>query len=312
MELFRSIAEARSLAGCAVAVGNFDGVHLGHRALFARARTEAAPRGGKAVALTFHPHPVRVLRPGLLPPCLTPLARKLELFAACGLDAAVVQPFDAAYARSSAEEFVARDLAGHLGAAAVVVGPDFTAGHGRTRVEGLRPLLEARGARLSVVDPVTSDGLVVSSTKIRELLLEGRVEAAAELLGREHDIDGAAVRGAGRGRGIGFATANLMTEAMLPARGVYAVRAWLGERAASGPFEGVCNIGVKPTVQETGPEVAEVHLLDHAGTDLYGELLRVAFVARLREERRFASVDDLRAQIARDAATARARLGRAG
>jgi riboflavin kinase/FMN adenylyltransferase len=311
MELFRSIAEARSLSGCAVAIGNFDGVHLGHRALFERARAEARP-GGKAAALTFDPHPVRVLRPGLLPPCLTPLARKLELLAACGLDAAVVQPFDAAYARSSAEEFVARDLAGHLGAAAVVVGQDFTAGRGRTRVEGLRPLLEERGLRLAVVDPVTSDGLVVSSTKIRELLLEGRVEAAAELLGREHDIDGVAVRGAGRGRAIGFPTANLATETMLPARGVYAVRVWLGERATAGPLAGVCNVGVKPTVQETGPEVAEVHLFDHGGGDLYGELLRVAFLARLREERRFASVDDLRAQIARDAAAARALLRRAG
>jgi riboflavin kinase/FMN adenylyltransferase len=251
---------------------------------------------------------VRVLRPGLLPPCLTPLARKLELFAASGLEAAVVQPFDAAYARSSAEEFVSRDLAGHLGAAAVVVGQDFTAGHGRTRVDGLRLLLEPRGIRLSVVEPVTSDGLVVSSTKIRELLLEGRVEAAAELLGREHDVDGVVVRGAGRGRGLGFATANLETVGMLPARGVYAVRAWLGEGASGARLDGVCNVGVKPTVQEQGPEVAEVHLLDHREGDLYGEILRVAFATRIREERRFASVDELRAQIARDAAAARERL----
>jgi riboflavin kinase/FMN adenylyltransferase len=316
MQVFRSIAEARSLAGCAVAIGNFDGVHLGHRALFELARTQAAARGGRAAALTFDPHPVRVLRPGLLPPCLTPLPRKLELLAACGLDAAVVQRFDLGYAASSAAEFVARDLAGGLGAAVVVVGQDFTAGHGRTRVDGLRPLLREHGIELAVVEPVTSDGLVVSSTKIRELLLEGNVAAAAELLGRPHDADGVVVRGGGRGRGIGFPTANVATEAMLPAFGVYAVRAQVGGRQEAGGslpgargYDGVCNVGVKPTVQADGPPAAEIHLFGHDGRDLYGERIRISFAARLREERRFPSIDALREQIARDAEAARRLLG---
>jgi riboflavin kinase/FMN adenylyltransferase len=312
VQVFRSIAEARSLAGCSVAIGNFDGVHLGHRALFDLARAQAVARRGLSAALTFDPHPVRVLRPGLLPPCLTPLPRKLELLAECGLDAAVVQPFDLAYAATGAAEFVSRDLAAGLGAAAVVVGQDFTAGHGRTRVEGLRPLLQEHGIHLAVVEPVTSDGLVVSSTKIRELLLEGNVAGAAELLGRTHDADGTVVRGGGRGRTIGFATANVATEAMLPALGVYAVRARLGGSQEPGGAlagdrrcDGVCNVGVKPTVQEEGPPSAEIHLFDHDGGDLYGERIRVSFVARLREERRFPSIEALREQIGRDAREAR-------
>lgn len=319
MRVFSSLSRAGELRGCAVAIGNFDGVHLGHRALFELARAQAAARGVPAAALTFDPHPVRVLRPGLLPPCLTPLPRKLQLLAGCGLDAAVVQPFDLAYAASTAAEFVARDLVGHLGAADVVVGHDFTAGKGRTRVDGLRALLAAAGARLSVVEPVTSDGLVVSSTKIRELLLEGNVGAAAELLGRPHDADGVVAPGAGRGRGLGFATANLRTDTMLPANGVYAVRALVGgrERGAgdepegAARHDGVCNVGVKPTVQEGGVAAAEVHLLDFGGRDLYGQRIRVAFLARLREERRFPSLEALRAQIGRDVEAARRALAEA-
>ena len=302
MRTFRSLSEAAgALRGCAVAIGNFDGVHLGHRQLFQLARAGAAARGGPAVALTFEPHPVRVLRPALAPPLLTPLSRKLGLLAESGLDAVVVQPFDLAYAASDAAEFVARDLVGHLGAAEVVVGHDFTAGKGRTRVDGLRQLLAARGVALTLVDPVAWEGLVVSSTKIRELLLEGQVEAAAELLGRPHDVEGEVVRGAGLGRQLGFATANLRAEAMLPANGVYAVRARLG----SAEHLGVANVGVKPTVQRAGPVTAETHLLDVEGRDLYGEWLRVGFVARLREERRFPSLEALRRQIEEDVSRAR-------
>jgi riboflavin kinase / FMN adenylyltransferase len=302
MRRFDSIAATSgALPGCAVAIGNFDGVHLGHRRLFEVAREHAASRAAAAVALTFEPHPVRVLRPKLAPPLLTPLSRKLELLASCALDAAVVQPFDLGYAGTDAATFVERDLAGSLRARDVVVGHDFTAGKGRTRVEGLRPLLDACGIRLHLVDPVASDGLVVSSTKIREFLLEGNVEGAAQLLGRPHDVDGVVERGAGRGRGLGFATANLRPAAMLPANGVYAVWAAVG----GAEYGGVCNVGVKPTLQEAGPVTAEVHLFDFDGRDLYGNCLRAAFLARLREERRFPSLDALRAQIASDVARAR-------
>jgi riboflavin kinase / FMN adenylyltransferase len=317
MDVFRSLDEAQAraaLRGCAVAIGNFDGVHLGHQRLLALARARAAARGARAAVLTFEPHPVRVLRPALAPPLVTPLPRKLELLAGQGLDAAVVHPFDLAYAKSPAREFVERDLAGRLGAAEVVVGYDFTAGHERARVEALRPLLAAAGILLHVVEPVTADGLVVSSTKIREFLLEGNVEAAAPLLTRPYDLDGTVTRGAGRGRGFGFATANVSTAALLPANGVYVVRAVVGgSRGEGGPgtsavHGGVCNVGVKPTVETGAPVVAEAHLFDFDGRDLYGEPIRLAFLGRLRDERRFPSVDALRAQIAADVARARAAL----
>jgi riboflavin kinase/FMN adenylyltransferase len=319
MEVFRSLEEAQArgtLRGCAVAIGNFDGVHLGHQRLLALARARASSRGASAVAFTFEPHPVRALRPSLAPPLITPLRRKLELLAGLGLDATVVQPFDLAYAQTPAAEFVSRDLVARLGAADVVVGYDFTAGHERARVDVLRPLLGAAGVLLHVVDPVSADGLVVSSTKVREFLLEGNVEAAALLLTRPYDLDGEVAHGAGRGRGFGFATANVATRALLPANGVYVVRVTLGGRPGPrGPegsvHGGVCNVGTKPTVEAGAAVVAEAHLFDFDGRDLYGEAVRVQFLARLRDERRFPSVDALRAQIALDVASARRVLGAA-
>ena len=314
MQLFRSLEEAHArgaLRRAAVAIGNFDGVHLGHQRLLAVARERASARGAPAAVLTFEPHPVRALRPALAPPLITPLPRKLELLAACGVDATVVQPFDLEYAKTPAREFVTRDLVGRLGAAEVVVGYDFTAGHERARVDALRPILATAGVLLHVVEPVTSDGLVVSSTKIREFLLEGNVDAASLLLTRPYDLDGTVTRGAGRGRGFGFATANVATTALLPANGVYVVRAIVGGRPGALGREGgavhggVCNVGVKPTVEAGAAVVAEAHLLDFDGRDLYGEPIRLAFLARLRDERRFPSVDALRAQIGADVARAR-------
>jgi riboflavin kinase / FMN adenylyltransferase len=317
MQVLRSLDEAAAagaLRGGAVAIGNFDGVHLGHRKLLAPARAWAAARGARAGVLTFEPHPVRVLRPALAPPLLTPLPRKLELLAGAGLDAVVVQPFDRVYAGTSAAEFVGHDLAARLGVADVVVGHDFTAGHERARVDALRALLERHRITLHVVDPVTESGLVVSSTKIREFLLEGNVEGAALLLTRPHDVDGRVARGAGRGRAFGFATANVETGALLPANGVYVVRAVVGGvlgplgPAGGAVHGGVCNVGVKPTVEAAAGVTPEAHLFDFDGRDLYGEAIRLAFLARLRDERRFPSVDALRAQIAEDVAAARAVL----
>ena len=320
MQVLRSLSDAArsgDLRGGAVAIGNFDGVHLGHQALLDRAVVLARAAGARAGALTFEPHPVRALRPHLAPPLLTSLERKLELLAGCGLDVAVVQPFDLGYAATSASGFVERDLHGALGVRDVVVGWDFTAGHERARVEALRPLLAARGLALHVIDPVGEGGLTVSSTKIREFLLEGNVEGAALLLTRPYDVDGRAQPGAGRGRGLGFATANLATTCLLPRNGVYAVRALVGGRPGPlGPegaarHDGVCNVGVKPTVESAGRVSAEVHLFDFDGRDLYGASLRVAFLARLRDERRFPTLDALKAQIADDAERARALLAAA-
>jgi riboflavin kinase/FMN adenylyltransferase len=301
MKVIRGLDGTGALRGCAVAIGNLDGVHLGHRRLLETARARAATHRSLSAALTFEPHPARVLRPSMAPPTLTPLPRKLELLEEAGLDAVVVLPFDLAYAATPAAEFVRRDLCERLGAADVVVGYDFTAGHERARVEALGELLLACGIGLSVIQPVTADGLTVSSTKVREFLLEGNVEGAGLLLGRSHDVEALVERGAGRGRRLGFATANLRPEGLLPTLGVYAARARLDGRT----FDAVCNVGVKPTVEESGPVGLEAHLLGHDGSDLYGERVRVEFAARIRPERRFPSLDALRSQIAADVEAAR-------
>lgn len=321
MRVFQSTTEARPLAGCALCLGNFDGVHVGHQALFAEARRHAP-----AAALTFWPHPGKVLQPDLAPKLITTLPRKLALMEEAGLAAAIVQPFSLEYARTAPADFEAAVL-DQVGARHLVVGSDFT--YGRTRggsVETLREAARARGAELHVVAPVTVDGVVASSTKVREYILEGRVTAAARLLGRHFDLDGTVVSGHGRGRTIGWPTANVDTQNELrPAPGVYAVRVRLlgpaagaagavgagaGAVGAEGAWiPGAANIGVKPTFG--GSEVTvEVHLIDWAG-DLYGRELRVQFLERLRAEMRFGSVAELAGQIRRDVEAARTVTARA-
>ncbi len=306
MKVFESIAAASSgeLAGCAVCLGNFDGVHLGHQALFAQA---AHAGTGVVTALTFAPHPGKVLQPALAPMLINEQPRKLELLAEVGVGAAILQPFTLEYAKVTPAEFEASLFTG-LRAKAVVIGADFTYGSKRSgTVETLRGAAAKVGAVVFVVPPVTVGGLVVSSSKIREYVLEGRVEAAARLLGRPFDLDGVVVKGAGRGRTIGFPTANIETRNELrPAPGVYAVRVMHeGQR-----FGGAANIGVKPTFGGTEVTV-EAHLFDFSA-DLYTRRLRVQFLERLRAEQRFASVTELAGQIARDLESARAVVARAG
>lgn len=304
MRVFHALTEAGGLAGCALALGNFDGVHLGHQALFAEARRQAP----LAAALTFHPHPGKVLQPELAPRLITPLPRKLELMEGCGLGAVVVQPFTREYARSSPAHFEASLLDG-LGARHLVVGSDFTYGAARGgNVDTLRRAAAARGAQVHVVPPITVDGLLASSSKVREYVLEGRVSAAAMLLGRPFDLEGSVVAGQSRGRTLGFPTANVHTaNELLPATGVYAVRVCLAGEHSWRPA--VANLGVKPTFGG-GALCVEVHLLDFQG-DLYGRELRVQFLERLRAEQRFGSVAELVEQIRRDVEAARAVLARA-
>ncbi len=313
MRVFGSIDEASGSAGlapgAALAIGNFDGVHLGHRALLAEALRLARAQGTPAAALTFEPHPGKVLGPKVAPRLLTTPARKLELLAEAGLDAVVVQPFDAAFAAVSAEAFVQGLLLGGLRVGAVVVGEDFSFGQGRRgRAEQLRAWLPAGGARLSLVPKVELDGAPVSSTRVRELVLEGRVAQAARMLARPFDVDGRVVTGMGRGRGLGFPTANVLPDAeLLPANGVYAVRA----RGTFGELPGAANLGRKPTFGEDAGQTLEIHLIGFAGKEsLVGQPMRVAFLERLRDEQRFPSVEALAVQIGRDVALA-ARIGNA-
>ena len=320
-------ASARGLTRGALAIGNFDGVHLGHRGLFDAARTAAQRLGGPSSALTFEPHPARLLAPDYAPPLICTPARKRELLAEAGVEELVVQPFDRAFAQTEPDRFV--DLLLGTGVAEIVVGHDFTYGRERRgTVATLRTALEQCGVRLHVVPAITVHGLVVSSTKIREFTLEGRVEAAAQLLGRPFDLEGDVVRGVGRGRKLGWPTANIRTAAeLLPAVGVYAVRARIVEapeqlNPGSDAVEyvpprlraavlGAANLGLNPTFRDDAhagsgrePLMLEVHLLDF-DEDLYGRTLRVEFVHRLRDERRFPNVDALKEQIGRDVASAR-------
>ena len=309
------------LARGALAIGNFDGVHLGHRALLAhsRARMAASSLAGPVAVLTFEPHPARVLAPAFAPPRICTPARKLELLEEQGVDDAVVQRFDFPFSQVSPDEFV--DLLCKTGVSHVVVGNDFTYGRARQgNAASLGRALEERGVQLTLVPTVTVEGLVVSSTKVREFTLEGKVEAAAALLGRPLDLDGEVIRGEGRGRTLGWPTANLTSEAeLLPGVGVYAVRARVRAGAGFGsPLAGAANLGINPTFRSAAQSgslqggksllLLEVHLLDFA-QDLYGQTLRVEFVRRLRAERRFPGPDALKAQIAADVAEARTALG---
>jgi riboflavin kinase/FMN adenylyltransferase len=331
MRIHSGIGEAaRKLTRGTLAIGNFDGVHLGHRGLIDAAKVSARGLGGPPSALTFEPHPARVLAPHYAPPLISSPARKRELLAAAGVEDLVIQPFDRAFAATEPERFL--DLLAATFASEVVVGADFT--YGRERggtVDTLRAGLAQRGRRLHVVSPIAVNGLVVSSTKIREFTLEGRVEAAAQLLGRPFDLEGDVVRGAGRGRKLGWPTANIRTAAeLLPGVGVYAVRARLVEPPPASPtptyvppilgppLRGAANLGLNPTFRDDAhagsrrePLLLEVHLLDF-DQDLYGRTLRVEFVHRLRDERRFPNVEALKEQIGRDVAAARKLLDHGG
>jgi riboflavin kinase/FMN adenylyltransferase len=297
----------RALRNPAVAIGNFDGVHLGHRALLAEAARVARSLGGESVALTFDPHPARFFAPELAPPMLVPLARRIELLHEAGADIVLVEPFTAEFAALPAETFVEQVLGKDIGAKHVVVGADFSFGKGRRGNTALLTSLgQPLGIGLSVIPQVTANGLVCSSTKIREFVLEGRVEGASLLLGRPFELDGKVVHGFGRGRKLGVPTVNLAPEGeILPKPGVYAGRCWRLDGDSTW-YAAAISIGTNPTFSGIGqPEMlVEAHLLDFTG-DLYGARMRLAFIAHLREQRRFASVDELIVEIGRDIARVR-------
>ncbi len=306
MKVFSSIEAAAAsgeLAGAALCLGNFDGVHLGHRAL-----VDAAAKAGTPALLTFFPHPGKVLQPDLAPRLITLQARKLELLEQVGLKLTVVQPFTLEYARTGPDTFEAA-LFDSLKVTAIVVGQDFTYGSKRAgTVKTLEAAAAKRSASVITVAPVTSDGVVVSSSRVREYVLEGRVAAAHKLLGRYFDLEGTVVRGAGRGRTIGFPTANIDTQNELrPGAGVYAVRVRV--KSTTQRYGGAANIGVKPTFGG-GAVTIEAHLFDFQG-DLYGKKLEVEFIERLRGEQRFGSANELAGQIARDLEAAKAAVARA-
>ncbi|MFO0684859.1 MAG: bifunctional riboflavin kinase/FAD synthetase [Sandaracinus sp.] len=301
-------SSSSSIAGTVVVPGNHDGVHLGHQALLARARELAAPRGSEVVALTFDPHPMATVAPERAPIPLTTIARRTELLLAAGADRVAVARFDAAYAAQTAEQWIDDELSTRLGARAVVVGVDFRFGKGRGGdVEGLRAMGQRRGIEVDALGEVTLAGgdERVSSTAIRKALAAGDVAHAAALLTRPHAVDGTVVEGNKRGRTIGYPTANLAPDpVLLPSDGVYAVRV----RTAEGAWhDGMANLGTRPTF--AAGRSLEAHLFDFAG-DLYGARVRLAFVDRIRAEKKFDGVESLVAQIREDEKTARALCAR--
>jgi riboflavin kinase/FMN adenylyltransferase len=295
----------------------FDGVHLGHQALLDKVETAARSVHGTAVAVTFTRHPLAVLNPARCPEPVSTVEERRALLMAHGIDQVVALDFDASMSRLSARRFLETVLLARYELKTLVVGPDFAMGRDRRGdLAGLRELGAEFGFTVEVVDPVPAAGGKVSSTRLRQALADGEVEVARELLGREYHLSGTVVAGHGRGRTIGFPTANLEVEEdkMLPGDGVYAAFAADGPAAAgatpSPPAGGrprwrkaVVNIGIAPTFGGDERRV-EIHILDFAG-DLRGRHLDVCFVGRLRGERRFADAEALRAQIEADVAAAR-------
>jgi riboflavin kinase/FMN adenylyltransferase len=292
------------LPGSVVTLGTFDGVHLGHRELMRRASTRAEADGLPCVAYTFDPHPAKVLAPQAAPPVMVPIPIRARLLTELGADLVVVEPFTLAFAAVSASEWVLRFLHGQLRPSHVVVGFNFSYGHERGGdPKHLAAMGEQLGFSVEVVPAVESAGEVVSSTRLRKALEAGDVELARRLLGRPFSLVGKVVEGQKRGRSIGFPTANLDLDGeLLPRQGVYASVLGLedGRRLPA-----VTNIGVRPTFG-AGSSI-ETHVLDF-DEKLYGARVAVSLVARIRDEKKFAGLTELVAQIQQDIREARVRL----
>jgi riboflavin kinase/FMN adenylyltransferase len=293
------------LRGGIVALGNFDGFHLGHQAVVGRAVERARAEGRPALVATFDPHPVRHFKPDVPPFRLTTLDQRERLFAEAGADAMIIFRFDAALAGLTALEFVADRLLDKIGAGGVVTGDDFTFGKARSgNVDVLADLGAKNGFSVDTVAPVALDGEAVSSSRIRDLLVAGDPRGAARLLTRPYAIEGVVQHGDKVGRTIGYPTANIdMGNYLRPAYGIYAVR---GRLADGTMLEGAANLGVRPSF-DPPRELLEPYFFDFDG-DLYNQSIEVALVDFLRPEARFDDLDALKAQMALDCDKAKALL----
>ena len=285
-----------------LALGNFDGLHRGHRKILDRLQRVAGERRATSVVMTFDPHPPRVVRPDEAPPVLLASAQELEGLAQAGVDGAAIVRFTHELSQWEPETFVRTVLVEWLRVSEVWVGANFLFGHDRSGNFSLLRTLGARyGFKAEKIDPVRYKDFVVSSTRVRRLVTEARVDEAAALLGHPYVVEGVVVRGAQRGRSIGFPTANLCSEnELMPPHGVYATNAIIDGIV----LPSVTNIGTRPTVDSSGKTSVETHIFD-LERDLYGATMRLAFVQRLRDERAFDSLDLLKSQIAADCARAR-------
>jgi riboflavin kinase / FMN adenylyltransferase len=304
MKLLQSAEQLSSLTRpIHLAIGVFDGIHLGHRAVIQRAITATADAGGTSVVLTFHPHPVRVLRPEKAPRLLTSTQHKTLLIEQLGVGALLIQEFSLAFSRTPPRDFVLQLLHHAKRLQTICVGEGWSFGANRSgSVDLLRELAASEGFTLDTVKPVIVEGDVVSSTRIREAVERGELTQAAKFLGRPFTVLGTVSKGNLLGRQLGFPTANLRAHnEQFPPNGVYAVKAW--HRAKE--YGGVVNIGVRPTLEQTkGERVLEIHLFDF-DQDIYGDEVEVSFLEYLRPEKKFDSLTELKEQIGRDAGVAR-------
>ena len=288
-----------------ITIGNFDGVHIGHQALFHEVMEKADTIGGTAIAMTFEPHPIRVLKSNGHPPLITPFDQKVELIATTGIDVLICIPFTRAFASITAREFVLDILLARIGMQIIVVGKDYTFGKNREgNLNLLRSYAEAYDFEVDVVNWIPISHNVpsrISSTQIRNLVLDGQVREAHTLLGRHYQVSGLVVPGRNRGgKLLGFPTANIkLKEELCPKNGIYAVMVdCLGEKHL-----GVANIGYSPTFTDNELTV-EVHLLDF-NKDLYGKTIVIKFIERIRDEIKFSGIPELSRQIAQDIVRAR-------
>jgi riboflavin kinase/FMN adenylyltransferase len=298
------------LRGGVVSIGNFDGVHRGHLNLLAEVRRQADRLGGPAIAVVLDPHPAAILRPDRVPPKLTWLERRAELLERVGIDFLAVCQTSAEFLDLSAESFFRSLVVDRLQAKGMVEGPNFFFGKNRAGdIETLTQLCQQADIELSIVEPTMVDGRMISSTRIRELLRQGAVEVAADLLGAPYRIRGRVVPGDRRGRAIGFPTANLeQLDVVVPKAGVYGGFAQLVGNGARTKHLAAIHIGPNPTFDDDLGWKTEIHLLDFSG-DLYGESLLVDFVTAVRDIARFDSAEQLAAQLSLDVNTIRERLG---
>lgn len=302
MRIFRSIDEiTEKLPHAVVTIGNFDGVHLGHREIFRRVRREAAALGGVSAVITFSPHPIKVVGRKKDFRLINTGAEKENLIEASGIDFLLTIPFTEEFAAISAERFVRDILVGRIGVRKLIIGYDYAFGKNREGdVAMLRRMGDELGFAVDVLEPIASGELVYSSTAVRRMIADGDVRGVVRLIGRHFSVGGTVVHGRQRGKGLGFPTANLRTDKeLIPKPGVYAVKVKVDEAT----YDGACNIGDNPTFGN-GSLSIEVFIFDFDG-DIYGRVVRLYFVDRIRDEVTFPNPEALRAAIARDVARCR-------
>jgi riboflavin kinase/FMN adenylyltransferase len=303
MKIFRHIEDqGLSMSGTVATMGNFDGIHLGHQALVRHTVEESKQLGYPSIVLTFEPHPLKVLAPERAPLLILSYEDKMALLQSLGVDIVLAQRFDRQFASIAADEFVCRFLVDRLKIKKLWVGRDLRFGQGRKGgTDNLLSLAPGAGFEVGVLDPILLDGIRISSSRIRQLVEEGRVDEVRPMLGRYHFVSGRVVKGHRRGHSLGFPTANIASQTeVVPLNGIYATLIQLKNKQ----WLSVSSVGVNPTFGD-GPRTLESFILDFKG-DLYGELVKLSFVKRIRDEKKFVMVKDLVAQMHGDVSRAKA------